>query len=34
MNDKGNAFDYKRSYLLFTLAFETILPLDETCLTL
>lgn len=34
MNDNSNASDYKRSYLLFTLAFETILPPDETCLTL
>ena len=33
MNDKGNASDYKKSYLLFTLAFEIILPLEETCLT-
>jgi hypothetical protein len=34
MNDKGNASDYKRSYMLFTLAFETILPPDKTRLTL
>ena len=34
MNDNDNASDYKSSYLLFTLAFETNLPTDETCLTL
>jgi hypothetical protein len=34
MNDKDDASDYKRSYMLFTLAFQTILPLDETRLIL